>query len=124
MVDISRLAQEVEITQGFPGAYIWNRGISYYLNGDPSQGEIHFSLPGMSGTFETYHVSRDYGGKNAQIWYKEGVLDKKGPGNNRVDKIEIINLPATEQAVFWKWYNINKDKCHKAAAEFWTILNE
>jgi hypothetical protein len=123
MVDISELAQEVEITQGFPGTYQWNRGISYYKNGDVSQGEIHFSLPGTSGTFKTYHISRDYGGKNAQIWYKEGKLDQKWDGEKNVDKIETINLPGSEQSQFWGWYKINKGNCDKAAAEFWTILN-
>jgi len=85
----------------------------YYLNGDSSKGEIHFTVPGSAGRlFEEFHISRAYGGINAPIYYKKGVYSSTD-----------AHLPSGDEALWKKWLNDHEADCDAAALEFWNSLN-
>jgi hypothetical protein len=126
------LPKKVTITEGFPASYEVPEGSSggslkvYYVDGKRDRGEIHFSVPDQQKNgFEQYHVTRDLGGKNAQIWYRNGTIDLiwNEDGSAKDKENIVIKLPSFEEGQFKTWIATNREKCDKAAAEFWTIMN-
>jgi hypothetical protein len=80
---VGELKQTVEITNGFPGTYKWAGGTSYYLNGKPGTGEIHFSVNGADNEeFKSFHVTRDVNGSNVGIWFNADKISVPPNTNN------------------------------------------
>ena len=110
---IGELNQSVAINGGFPGTYVWKNGTSYYLNGDTSTGEIHFSVNGRNDEeFTRFHVTRSINGTNIGIWYT---------GTKRTNIVKD-SLPSSKEGEWTGWWAENQGNCDAAAAEFWTAV--
>lgn len=117
MPKLKNLPQNVDVTKGFPGKYTWKGGTSYYLNGAPDSGDVHFSLKGGNeDELADFHITPEVlTGTNIGIWYKPGG-DYSNTNKN--------NLPSHKEAAWETWWAANKEKCDEAAKDFWTQLTK
>ncbi len=116
---IKDLKHEVKLTDEFDGTYKWKGGTSYYLNGNSSSGEIHFSINGGNNDdFKGFHITRSIGGLNAQVFFT-GATMQVHSGSPKLN-----NVPTAEKLLWNTWWTANKDKVKKAGAEFWKKVQE
>ena len=108
----SQLSLQVAIDQGFPGTYIVPKstGNSYYLNGESTEGDIHFTVEQAGWNAEgKFHISRDVGGANYSVYYIGDVYSPPPKCDAIGEKVKAGEL----------WMKENKTKCDEAATAFW-----